>query len=625
MSSLVLWVVLSPLIGSLLLGALYLSHIKITKIKERYFTMIAIFTPFVSFVFSLMLFLYMTVKNQTKISYIAFKWLKIGDFDVNIAFLADRLSIFMILFITFIGWMIHIYAVGYMKGDKGYGKFFAYFNLFLGMMLVLVLADNPVFMFFGWEGVGLCSYLLIGFYYKDADNVKAANKAFIANRIGDFGFVSGLSLLFLYIGKYGFDFLSLGSHIDKVPTLMLPLIAFLLFVGAMGKSAQIPLYVWLPDAMAGPTPVSALIHAATMVTAGVYMVSRFHFLYELTPNVGEFIAFIGAASSLFAALIAMKQRDIKKILAYSTISQLGYMFVAVGLGFYSAGLFHVFTHAFFKALLFMGAGAVILQLHHEQDIFKMGDMKNGSKTVYYTFLVATLAICGIFPFSGFFSKDEILLGAFESGHYALWAVELFTAGLTAYYMFRLFFTVFISKKSDKRVNRCEKLSKFVLYPLVVLAIGSATAGFVGIGENGFVQKWLSYLGENGYEVSFTTQMYLIVLNTAVVLTGIGTAYLKFVKTDAKNQGELRGVIYNKFYIDEIYDRVFIKNLQRLSLFISQNIDKRFIDGGVMAAAKYFYRFSELISVSQNGNVRTYAFYMLLGVSVFFTYLLYVAG
>jgi NADH-quinone oxidoreductase subunit L len=615
------------MLGSFILGVMYLYSIKIKKINDVIFAAIALTTPFVSFVFTWMIFLKLG-SGSDDMRYTAFKWLKVAHFDISIAFLADHLSIFMALFVTFIGWLIHIYAAGYMKGDEGYGKFFSYFNLFLGMMLLLVLGNNPIVMFFGWEGVGLCSYLLISFYYKDAKNVIAGNKAFIVNRIGDFGFVIGLSALFVYIGMNGFDYASLEQHIGSIPKPVLSFIAFFLFVGAMGKSAQIPLYVWLPDAMAGPTPVSALIHAATMVTAGVYMVSRFHFLYSLTPGIGEFIAVIGAVSSLFAAVIAMRQRDIKKILAYSTMSQLGYMFVAVGLGFYSSGLFHVFTHAFFKALLFMGAGAVILQLHHEQDIFHMGRMKEASKITYYTFLVATLAICGIFPFAGFFSKDEILFGAFASEHYVIWLIELFTAGLTAYYMFRLFFTVFIAPKSSKRAEPLP-LSSLVTYPLVALAAGSLLAGFIGVpkilGGSNMVAHWLSMLSDKDIETSHAVEFSLMGINTIVVLAGVYVAYKKFAFIDLTKDIKLTGIIYHKFYIDEIYDTLFVKNLQKLSNFIGKFFDRKLIDGTVMMFAKSFYNMGELISVLQNGNVRFYAFSMLLGASAFFTYLIYVMG
>ena len=623
-----LWIILSPLLGSLVLGAMYLYSVKIKKISDIVFAAIALVTPFVSFIFTFMLFLKL-YNGSNDMRYTLFKWLKVAKFDVNITFLADHLSVFMALFVTFIGWLIHIYAVGYMKGDEGYGKFFSYFNLFLGMMLLLVLGNNPVIMFFGWEGVGLCSYLLISFYYKDAQNVIAGNKAFIVNRIGDFGFIIGLSILFIYVGINGFDYVSVQQHIATVPKPTLSLIAFFLFIGAMGKSAQIPLYVWLPDAMAGPTPVSALIHAATMVTAGVYMVSRFHFLYSLTPAIGEFIAIVGALSSLFAAVIAIKQRDIKKILAYSTISQLGYMFVAVGLGFYGSGLFHVFTHAFFKALLFMGAGAVILQLHHEQDIFHMGRMKDASKIIYYTFLIATLAICGIFPFAGFFSKDEILFDVFASHHYILWAIELFTAGLTAYYMFRLFFTVFIAPKSSKRIDKPETLSSVVTYPLIVLAIGSLLCGFIGVpkimGGSNFVAHWFLMFGDEDIKSSGMVEFLLMGLNSIVVLVGIYIAYKKFAIIDLNREIKLSGIIYNKFYIDEIYNMLFVKNLQKISNFIGKIFDRKFIDGTVMMFAKSFYNMGEFVSILQNGNVRFYAFSMLLGASAFFTYLIYVMG
>ena len=445
------WIVLAPLLGSVVLGLLYLYSIKISKINNKYFTIIAVSTPFISLAIGLAFFFQM-LGNDQALFYKAYRWLAVDGYEIDMGFMADHLSIFMVLFVCFVGGLIHVYASGYMKDDEGYGKFFFYFNLFLASMLLLVLADSPIIMFIGWEGVGVCSYLLISFYYEDGANVDAGNKAFLANRVGDLGFTIALITLFYYAGSNGFDYVNLAANIESLSPSMLTFIGVALFVGAMGKSAQIPLYVWLPDAMAGPTPVSALIHAATMVTAGVYMVARFNFLYDLIPDVGVFIAYIGASSALFAAIIATKQTDIKKILAYSTMSQLGYMFIAVGLGGYSIGIFHVFTHAFFKALLFMGAGAVIIALHHEQNIFKMGGMKNKTPLVFITMLIATLAITGVPPFAGFFSKDEILFSAFSSGHYVLWAIGVFTAILTAYYMFRLIFVVFFGKnyKEDSR-------------------------------------------------------------------------------------------------------------------------------------------------------------------------------
>ena len=467
-------IVVLPFLSALLLAIVYLSDTKTNR--YTFYTIVGVGTPAIMTVMSLIVG-YQLLSGSDTIHNTLLQWIDIGDFNISIAFMADRLSVVMISFITFIGTLIHIYAAGYMKEDKAYGKFFAYFNLFMGSMLLLVLADNPIMMFVGWELVGLSSYLLIGFYHQESANITAANKAFILNRVGDFGFIMALALLFVNVGEGGFTFEAIAANISTIDPEMLSLIGILLFVGAMGKSAQIPLYVWLPDAMAGPTPVSALIHAATMVTAGVYMVARYSFLYVEIPDVGIFIASIGAASALFAAVIASYQNDIKKILAYSTMSQLGYMFMAVGLGAYSAGIFHVFTHAFFKALLFMGAGAVIIALHHEQNIFKMGGLKKHLKLVYITMFIATLAISGIPPFAGFFSKDAILVTAFASEHYVIWGVGTLTAMLTAYYMFRMLFTVFYSEQKEN--HEMHPVPKSMTQPLVILAFGAATAGFLG--------------------------------------------------------------------------------------------------------------------------------------------------
>ncbi len=414
-TNLLIWIILSPLIGAILNGALYFYNIKKRNIGELPFAFIGTLTPLISFLITLSLFLKMLEEKIIFKQHI-FTWLNISSLNVDMAFLGDNLAIFMSMFVTFVGWLIHIYAVGYMKGDEGFGKFFAYFNLFLASMLILVLADNPVILFIGWEGVGVCSYLLIKFYYGDKNNVLAANKAFIVNRVGDFGFLLGIATLFFALGQVDLSFSSIEANLGNTTNGWLLLAGFLLFVGAMGKSAQIPLYTWLPDAMAGPTPISALIHAATMVTAGVYMVARFHFLYSGIEEIGTFIAYIGAFSALLAAIIATRQTDIKKILAYSTMSQLGYMFIAVGLGFYSTGLFHVFTHAFFKAMLFMGAGGVILAIHHEQNIFNIAKHRASLPIISTTFLIGVIAISGIPPFSGFFSKDAILAAAFQEGH-----------------------------------------------------------------------------------------------------------------------------------------------------------------------------------------------------------------
>ncbi|MBV5279368.1 MAG: NADH-quinone oxidoreductase subunit L, partial [Campylobacteraceae bacterium] len=529
MNAALAWIILIPLCSSVFIGLAYMYSITKCSISKLWFTIPALSAPFLSFLLGGMLFFEIANTDQVLI-YKPYMWLSLDTYDVYMGFLGDKLSIFMVLFITFVGGLIHIYASAYMCDDAGYGKFFFYFNLFLSSMLLLVLADGPLIMFIGWEGVGLCSYLLIGFYFQDPHNVMAGNKAFIVNRVGDFGFVIGLAILFFYCADYGFDYASIHSRIDQIPLFTLQVIGIALFIGAMGKSAQIPLYVWLPDAMAGPTPVSALIHAATMVTAGVYMVARFNFIYDLIPSIGHFIAYIGAFSALFAAVIATKQSDIKKILAYSTMSQLGYMFIAVGLGAYSTALFHVFTHAFFKALLFMGAGAIIVALHHEQNIFKMGGMRSLAPVVYVCMLIATLAISGVPPFAGFFSKDEILLVAFAKGEYLIWGMALVSAILTAYYMFRLFFVVF-EGQNFLHVKHLHDVSWMMKAPLIVLAMGSLLAGFIGIpelfGSINLLGNWLGEWHGKALHVSHETEWLLLGVNIFVSLLGITVAYKKF--------------------------------------------------------------------------------------------------
>jgi len=619
------WIVLIPLVTSAILGIMYLFSIKISKIPNAIFTMLGLSAPFLSFSIGVSFFLKM-IGNDEVFIYKAYRWLAVDGHDIDMSFMADKLSIFMVLFISFVGGLIHIYASGYMKDDKGYGKFFFYFNLFLASMLLLVLADSPIIMFIGWEGVGLCSYFLISYYYEDGENVEAGNKAFIANRVGDLGFIIAMTTMFYYAGANGFDYINLEAGLASVPINVLTFIGLSLFVGAIGKSAQIPLFVWLPDAMAGPTPVSALIHAATMVTAGVYMVARFHFLYDLIPNVGLFIAYVGAFSALFAAIIATKQTDIKKILAYSTMSQLGYMFIAVGLGGYSVGIFHVFTHAFFKALLFMGAGAVIVALHHEQNIFKMGGMKSKTPLIYFTMLIATLAITGIPPFAGFFSKDEILLTAFSSGEYLIWVIGVVTAVLTAYYMFRLLFVVFHGS-NYKKERELHPLSKSITMPLIVLAMGSILAGFIGIpellGGQNLIGIWLSDWKNSSLHVAHKTELLLMAANISAALIGLAIAYKKFFKYDMKIVPQYHGLVWNKFYIDEIYDRFIVQKVKSLSVIISYKIDVNIIDGVVMGMSRGFIRSGHFISKLQSANTRFYAFSMLVGISIISTYLIIV--
>jgi NADH-quinone oxidoreductase subunit L len=622
MSVILALIVLSPLLSSSLIGFLYLLSITKRAVDKRWFSLFALFAPAVSFGLSLAAWI-VVARTDTALSYQPYVWLNVGEYSIVMGFLGDKLSVFMTLFITFVGWLIHLYATSYMKEDPGYGKFFFYFNLFLASMLLLVLSDGPLMMFIGWEGVGLCSYLLISFYYQENANVVAGNKAFIVNRVGDLGFLIGLAILFFYCGKGGFSYQDIASHMAEMPMELLSLIGIALFIGAMGKSAQIPLYVWLPDAMAGPTPVSALIHAATMVTAGVYMVARFHFLYDLIPHIGLFIAYIGALSALFAAVIATRQSDIKKILAYSTMSQLGYMFIAVGLGAYSSALFHVFTHAFFKALLFMGAGAVIVSLHHEQNIFKMGGMRHITPVVYITMLIATLAICGIPPFAGFFSKDEILLVAFGRGEYALWALGLVSAVLTSYYMFRLFFVVFEGKHAHH--SHAHDVDWVMKAPLVILAIGAAFSGFLGLpellGGHHLIASWLDAWRLNSLHVSHFVEWMLLALNVAAAFLGIAVAYQKFRHYDVRVPYVPKGIIYHKFYVDEIYDKVFVQSIQRLSVFIAIVLDINVVDRVVMGLSRGFVRVGHWVAVVQNANVRFYALIMMLGISVASCYLI----
>ncbi|BFU78702.1 NADH-quinone oxidoreductase subunit L [Arcobacter sp. 15-2] len=625
-TDLLIWIILSPLLGAVLTGGLYFYSIKKEKISDATFAWIGTITPFISFLITLSLFLRMNEENIT-FKQELFTWLSIDKLTIEMGFLGDNLSIFMAMFVTFVGWLIHIYAVGYMKGDKGFGKFFAYFNLFLASMLILVLADNPIILFIGWEGVGVCSYLLIKFYYGKKENILAANKAFIVNRVGDFGFLLGVVTLFFAMGEVDLSFTSIEANLTNASPELLGLAGFLLFVGAMGKSAQIPLYVWLPDAMAGPTPISALIHAATMVTAGVYMVARFHFLYIDLADIGLFIAYIGAFSALLAAFIATRQNDIKKILAYSTMSQLGYMFIAVGLGFYSTGLFHVFTHAFFKAMLFMGAGGVIMALHHQQDIFKIAQHRASLPIIGFTFLVGVIAISGIPPFSGFFSKDAILAAAFQEEQYLIWGIGMFTAFLTAFYMFRLYFVVFVAPTKSKK--EYVYTSKTITLPLLVLAVGAFGAGFLNFpavfGGNHFVDTWLGQLNSKTIHLSHATEYILMIVSVAVAAAGIFVAYKKYANFDVSKPEEEIGIIGNKFYIDEIYDLVFVKTLKKLSTFIDKVVDSKIIDGFIMNSSEGFVEIGKKVAMLQNANVRFYAAFMLVGMSCIFIYLYITLG
>ena len=623
-TSLIAFIVLIPFFAALLNGLIYIYNIKVEKVSQHLFTSIGLIAPFISFILTVFLFLDFQDTKIPLVQYL-FTWVSLDNFNVNFAFLADQLSIFMAIFVTFVGWLIHIYAVGYMDKDEGFGKFFAYFNLFLGFMLLLVLADNPVILFIGWEGVGLCSYLLIGFYYEDEKNVEAGNKAFFVNRVGDLGFLLGLVVLFFAANLNSFSFHAIQIAVETADKSLLSLSAFLFFVGAVGKSAQFPLYVWLPDAMRGPTPISALIHAATMVTAGVYLIARFYFLYDEFVEIGIIVAYIGAFTALFAAIIATRQNDIKKILAYSTISQLGYMFISVGIGIYGAGLFHVFTHAFFKALLFMSAGAIIIYSHHKQDIFEIAQNRVKMPIIQFSMLMGILAICAIPPFSGFFSKDLILAGAFAKEHYALWLIAIITAFLTSFYIFRAYIIMFHSKTNQEL--KTVKINPFITVPIVILAIGSVVVGFLNVphifGGNSLVSNWFSNIDKLSLHLSVSTELMLMVLSVGISVLGAFLAYKKYINIniyDNNEQKENMGIIANKFYIDEIYHFIFVKGLQKLSLFISYVLDKSIIDAFIMNRAQNYISIGRVISKLQNGDLNIYALTMLLGINIIILYI-----
>ena len=606
---------LSPLLSATLI---FLINIVFPKTRQYLHTFLALAGSGVSAVIALYVSYYSYFENKIFVSHL-FTWLDVSHFSVEVALRADALSSFMILFVAPVSFLIHVYATGYMDKDKSYGRFFAYFNLFIFFMFLLVLADNPIIMFVGWEGVGLTSYSLIGFYFEEIKNTYAGNKAFIVNRVGDFGFLSALMLLFVLIGSGGFSFEAIFSNLTQIDTPMLTLIAFLLFVGAMGKSAQIPLFVWLPDAMAGPTPVSALIHAATMVTAGVYMVARFAPLYNIAVDVSLFIAYIGAFSALFAAVVATRQYDIKKILAYSTMSQLGFMFMALGVGAYSTALFHMFTHAFFKALLFMGAGAIIVAFHHKQDIRELRGIRKAVPTIFVMMLIATLTISAIPPLSAFFSKDAIMSALYASGHIDIFLMALAASLLTAFYMFRMLFVLFFSKTYQEGARS----SKTMIYPMAVLTFLSIVAGVLNFpeifGGNLNMSHWLD-LADKHIELSHGSELVLMSVNTLLIIGVIYYAYKRYAYTDMIEHENDAGFVANKFYIDEIYNVLIVKPLNVLSEFFDKKISHFLIDNSINNLAFSYAKFGKLFSYFENGSVRFYSLYILFGVVSVFIYL-----
>jgi NADH-quinone oxidoreductase subunit L len=609
-----------------LLGFLFIA-LSGKRLVRGFASLIACGSVFASFGFSLALFIKL-LNGADPFDVTLFNWISAGSFKATIGFLVDPLSSLMLLIITGVGFLIHVYSIGYMHDDEGFNRFFSYLNLFVFFMLLLVMGDNYLLMFVGWEGVGLCSYLLIGFWFKNQDYNDAANKAFIMNRIGDLGLIIGVVLIFIHFGSV--TYAEVLPKADTVGGSVLTLITVLLFIGAMGKSAQIPLYTWLPDAMAGPTPVSALIHAATMVTAGVYMVARNNILYTLSPVAQELVLVVGLATALFAATIALTQNDIKKVLAYSTVSQLGLMFVALGVGAYASGIFHMATHAFFKALLFLGAGSVIHALHGEQDIRKMGGLRKHISVTYLTFLIGVLAISGIPPFAGFFSKDEILANAFTGSPIA-WAIAVIASLLTSFYMFRLLFLVFFGNEraSEEKMHHIHESPSTITIPLMILAALSTFGGFMGVpeilGGSNWVGRFLSPVFSKSNELnaehhlSHGTEYALMGTIVVFTLVMIGLAYARYVSKahvpvqEGQALGAAHKTIYNKYYVDEIYDNVIVKPLYWLSRLLDIVVEKSGIDKLVNLAGDAVYDWSKIFRLMQNGSLGYYIFVMVIGV------------
>jgi NADH-quinone oxidoreductase subunit L len=568
----------------------------------------------------------------------AFDWITAGSFDIDISFLVDPLSAIYLLFITGVGFLIHLYSIGYMHEDEGFNRFIAYLNLFVFFMLILILGDSYLTMFVGWEGVGLCSFMLIGFWYKDMKNNDAAKKAFIVNRIGDLGLILGMCLLFAYSGTLKYDELYISDRaIGGIPTDVATAIGILLFIGAMGKSAQIPLHTWLPDAMAGPTPVSALIHAATMVTAGIYMVARSSNLYAMTETAGDIITWAGILTSLLGATIALTQNDIKKVLAYSTVSQLGLMFVALGMGAYSTAVFHVITHAFFKALLFLGSGSVIHGMGGEQDIRRMGGLKKHMRTTHLTFLIGTIAIAGIFPFAGFFSKDQIIAVAFEENK-LMFLLSLVVSACTAFYMFRLYFLTFHGKfrGTHEQEHHLHESPAVMTIPLMVLAVLSVVGGFIGlphaVGESMHMHwHWLDHYLDGtvvmpALHMDLNTELMLMGLATVIAIGGIYYAWLKYAKRgelaleDKDITSASHKLLLNKYWFDELYDAIIRKPVDAISKAFSSFIEPHVIDGLVEGTGSSTDATGNKLRLLQSGSLFFYILAFVVGLIALLLYI-----
>lgn len=613
-----------PLVGFLING------LGRNSLSKSLSATIACGTMLGSFVISLLIFL--QVKNGSTAVVDLFPFIQAGKLIIPFSFQVDQLSSLFLLIITGIGFLIHLYSTAYMHEETSdhYARYFAYLNLFVFSMLLLVLGSNFLIMFIGWEGVGLCSYLLIGYWFKNTDYTKAAKKAFVMNRIGDLGFLLAIFWIAQQFGTLTYNDVFAKAATMPLGSAILTGITLLMFVGATGKSAQIPLYTWLPDAMAGPTPVSALIHAATMVTAGIYMIARSNIMYTLSPVTQTVVAVIGIATALFAATIALKQNDIKKVLAYSTVSQLGYMFLGLGVGAYTGAVFHVMTHAFFKALLFLGAGSVIHAMHHEQDIRAMGGLKKKLPVTHLTFLVGCIAIAGIPPFSGFFSKDEILAGAFAK-NIVYWILGVIGAMMTAFYMFRLYAMTFLGsfRGTPEKEHHLHESPAAMTIPLIILAIFAAVGGFFGIPEVFAAQ---SHALENFLEPIFARSAKIseiphaehsteyLLMGASVALALIASVYALLRFSRKPEIGEATGfgkVLENKWYVDELYNTAIVRPIGAFGRFLNNVVEKNLIDWAVNGVGRVLQYSSRQLRWIQSGQVGSYVLLMVLSILAFF--------
>lgn len=613
-----------PLLGFLVIG------FSNKRLKRNQAGIIASTFVSMSFVASVFLFFILKSSGQMATTITLFDWIAIANLKIPFALLIDHLSLTMMLIVTGVGAMIHIYSIGYMHDDERVNHFFSYMNLFTFSMLLLVMGANYLVLFIGWEGVGLCSYLLIGFWFKNTSYNYAARKAFVMNRIGDLGFILGIVLIFFTFGSVSFNEVFSLVNNSGVDSTTINLITLLLLIGALGKSAQLPLYTWLPDAMAGPTPVSALIHAATMVTAGIYMIARSSVLYNLAPVTQSVIIVIGTATALIGAIIGLRQTDIKKVLAYSTVSQLGYMFIALGLGAYTSALFHVTTHAFFKALLFLGAGSVIHAMSGEQDIRKMGGLRNYMPVTFITFLMATLAISGIPPFSGFFSKDMILTKAFEH-HTILYAFTLIGALITCFYMFRLLFLVFFGNL--RSTVHPHESPKVMTVPLIILSILAVFGGFMNapslFGGNLRFDKYLSsaVVSLHTQAISHTVEIALILSSLSLLAFVIYVTHKIYIvkatvpDSDNRSMTLASKIIANKFYIDEVYHHLFERPYGKLSNILYAKVEVPIIDGAVDGVGNATSWIGSQVRKLQQGIMSFYLFAMVAGILLFIVFIL----